>query len=315
MEVKTYNTVEIEQADKLFRAKILSPFLLHLTNTYTKNRYLSILYDIENVTGKSFLTLDKNDGEMYASILKMRDLKDNSILTMLRYLRSIASYTESVASEALAGTNFEDYESPFRFITSMIKKSNYIEPDRIPSMKQVNVFLKKLDKNGNSLIYLVVSLIIKCGLTSRELTELKHSDILISDDEKPYLKLKNEYGQRLVLLPDDVFSILDTYIDYVGISEDGYILKNKRNRKMSIRVLEKAYKDACNLYSFEYNMYDLRNAAAVCMLAGGATRDEVMDILGITNYWKSKYDKCVSQMYSYSATDMSNIFIKPFNYD
>jgi integrase len=289
-------------AYELFDSRVFPAFLLTLKTEKTKHSYMNIKNRIELLCGKPFLELTKQDGAYFINLLSA-ELSNNSLYTNISYIKSIANFTQRTAGEYLHGTKYASYTNPFCNFASDLAPSAFISENKVPSVKEINVFLKKC----NDHVLLACSLILKCGLSSSQLTELTVKD-LVTDNGLHYIHV-GSHENRYVYVPDDAFSIINSYIFKHGIAQGEYIFSNSVGARMSLRVLQKIYKKETEKYGFPYTMQDLRNTAATYMLAGGAGKQDVCSLLGITDIWGNKYDKCISKARTSTASEYSMLNI------
>ena len=88
-----------------------------------------------------------------------------------------------------------------------------------------------------------------------------------------------------------------------------YLFSNKKGNQLRIRDLERLYKKyVLDNMDQQYTLQDLRNAAVVYMLKGGASSGMVADYINIDYGWMHRYNTAVSKL-ELAAVDFSNIRI------
>lgn len=294
----------------LFDTVLFPAYRSHLKSPATRRSCLRLINEFETLCGKPFLLLNSDDGLMYATLLCAR-VKQSTAFMRLGHIKSIANFCEKNAEMYLSNTSFSGYKSPFAHIRQNLNSSDYIDSFSIPTPKQLNDFLEKC--NGET--RLVVSLIIKCGLLPKHVRALSLKQIIRLNDERYYIRLIDKGNERYVLIPDDMCEILFDYCTKHSPSFEGTVLKNKKGHCLSERTLEYRYKNEALKYGFSFTMQDLRNAAAAYMLSGGASRESVANLLGISQKWNARFDLAQDRIASFDANDYSLISIKPYNFD
>ncbi len=291
-------------AYELFNDVIFPEFLNNLKNEDSQKKYIAVKNKIESLCDKPFLHLTKEDGKLYCKFL-LSKYAYTTTCVRLSMLISLGNFCENTS--LTDETSFTSYTNPFFDIKKNLKNPYYIDENTIPSPKELNDFLA----NCNESIRLVTTLIVKCGLTPTDLIHLKFS-ALKKNEERTYISLFKDGYERYVMLPEDALLMIIAYITNNGLNNQNFIFCNTRNKPLSLRTLERWYKKECELYDFHYTMQDLRNASAAFMLAGGASKKNVTELLGISKKWNDRFDRCQDRIASFDASEYSVINLKPY---
>ncbi|MCR5836497.1 MAG: site-specific integrase [Lachnospiraceae bacterium] len=293
----------MSKASDIFDNVVFPEFLDTLRTNHSKVNYQRLKDDIEDTLKKPFLLLTREDGEAYAEILKTK-LAPTTVATRLGWIRSIAGFAEDNADRLMVGTAFYNYSSPFKYIRQCVSVSDMIDNEKLPVPEQINYFLE----NTSDEIRFITQLILKLGIKSEQIRNLNIKHI-VTDGKYRYLSVTDKGFERYILIPEDLEAAIDEYLETHKLV-DGYFLINSKGKPLSQRVLEKRYKKEADRLGFSFTMVDLRNAAASYMLAGGASREDVSGVLGITTNWISRFNYCVDNITTYSANNYSRLSIK-----
>ena len=130
---------------------------------------------------------------------------------------------------------------------------------------------------------------------------------------------KNHISSFLII-PDDLGTILDTYIVAENI-QSGALFTNIRKNRIKMRDTERllaSYTDKlvkAKKLRKHYTMQTLRHAAISYMLMGGASKDEVASYTGVTGKWMNRYDKIIADNVINVAANYNVININPSKID
>ena len=104
---------------------------------------------------------------------------------------------------------------------------------------------------------------------------------------------------RFLIIPDDIGTLLDRYIDAENIQSGAIFLNHRKNRikmrdteRLLASYTEKLVKS--RKLRRHYTMQTLRHAAISYMLIGGASKDEVAAYTGVTGKWMNRYDRIIA---------------------
>lgn len=281
--------------DKDIFEKIVFPEIIDsLQQEKSKKQYLQIKNNIEVLSGKPFVELTEEDGRNFAETLKKSGYASSTICIRMAIIRAIASFCEK----------FDDskYKNPFINLCKEYEMNSYIDESKIPSRSELKTFIDECPPR----IRLITTLTASLGLSTRDLTVLKVSDIHIdntSKEKNAYLLLRKNAYARYLYLPSDIKEQIERYIQYSGLNPNGYVFfSSVSNKNVSVRTMERWYKSEADKQTFNYTLQDLRNAAASYMIASGADVDDVQQALGLTQQMAFRYNKCVDKIIRCDAT-------------
>ena len=183
---------------------------------------------------------------------------------------------------------------------SLPEQDKILPKDAIPDTKEIdNLLSAALDANDNK-AFLIFSLVIKMGLTNQEICNLNKEYICRNQTGHLCINMppKNHIS-RFLIIPDDLGTILDTYIVAENI-QSGALFTNIRKNRIKMRDTERllaSYTDKlvkAKKLRKHYTMQTLRHAAISYMLMGGASKDEVASYTGVTGKWMNRYDRIIA---------------------
>lgn len=300
----------------------------------TKKEYWKVLCDYDRITGKDLIKLSVSDADMYFNSLIDRVNKEklaySTAVMRLSVIRSISEFIHKYNERH--GNNYENY---FRGYT-IPEPDKTINPESIPTPKELDGILKIMRKEKDLTALLIFLLGIKCGLTSKEISQIKRSHIFEEAGNNLCIKITKTVANtrrttpattvRIARLPKDISKLLDAFLssndnfnihcyDTCNDTLSPYIFTNKHGTNMKVRDIERLIKKYMDLamekkiINKTFTMQDLRHAAFVYMLKGGAGKEKVADYGGISTKWMSRYDKIVTSKTFDQAIDYSIIKI------
>lgn len=293
----------------------------------TRKNYFQVVKNYVNVTNISPENLTNEAALKYFNYLtnkvKNNELSYNTAamrLSVMRKLCDYIKYKKDLEKEPYINY-FKEYAIP--------EKDKTLKEEDIPTDKELDNLLLLASEVNDSLFYIVLSLVIKCGLRTSEICQLTNKSIYLDKDNTICLKIdKQKKVGRLIKLPKDVDFLFKNYLQghnikqYSDLQEDDvqYIFMNKRNTNLKVRDAERLLKKYIRKgvddkrISKEYTLQDIRHSAIKYMLLGGAGQDSVADYCGITERWMTRYNRVVNESSSLLAADLSVITIKPSSF-
>ena len=246
----------------------------------TRKEYWNVISSFDKLTGHDPLKLTRKDAMNYYNNLieKVNSgrLSYNTAVMRLSVMKSVCTFIETYTINH--GKRYVNYFESM----SLPEQDKILPKDAIPDTKEIdNLLSAALDANDNK-AFLIFSLVIKMGLTNQEICNLN-----------------KEYICRNLIIPDDIGTILDTYIVAENI-QSGALFTNIRKNRIKMRDTERllaSYTDKlvkAKKLRKHYTMQTLRHAAISYMLMGGASKDEVASYTGVTGKWMNRYDKIIA---------------------
>ena len=183
---------------------------------------------------------------------------------------------------------------------SLPEQDKILPKDAVPDAKEIDNLLSAALENNDNKAFLIFSFVIKMGLTNQEICSLNKE--FICRDKEGHLCFNmppKNHVSRFLIIPDDLGTLLDTYIEAENI-QSGAIFLNLRKNRIKMRDTERllaSYTEKlvkARKLRKHYTMQTLRHAAISYMLIGGASKDEVAAYTGVTGKWMNRYDKIIA---------------------
>lgn len=283
----------------------------------TRKEYYNVVRNFDKIIGHDPLSLSYEDAMAYYHDLLDRIEKNRlSYTTGLMRLSVMRSLCEFIRyhheNHGLSYTN--------HFATiSLPDIDKTIQQEELPTENELNTLLSLAKSSHDDKAFLIFSLVIKCGLTSNELSSLNIEYIVQDHQENICIQFPPKRRQtRIIKLPAEVAELLNQYVDQMGIYE-GPVFINKRKTRMKIRDAERILNKYIDLgieqksIKKHFTMQTLRHAAFSYMLKGGASPEAVAKYGGITTKWMSRYRKVTTFETEDQAIDYSIISINTRN--
>lgn len=242
-------------------------------------------------------------------------LSYNTAVMRLSVMKSVCTFIETYTIN-----HGKRYVNHFESM-SLPEQDKILPKDAIPDTKEIdNLLSEALDANDNK-AFLIFSLVIKMGLTNQEICNLNKEYICRNQTGHLCINMppKNHIS-RFLIIPDDLGTILDTYIVAENI-QSGALFTNIRKNRIKMRDTERllaSYTDKlvkAKKLRKHYTMQTLRHAAISYMLMGGASKDEVASYTGVTGKWMNRYDKIIADNIINVAANYNVININPSMFD
>lgn len=282
--------IECDYLSNKFKLQIWEDFSATLLNKKTVQQYAFLVADICNFCQRDFLELDSENVSSYFNFL-MEKYKDgihteNTLFVKRAQLHSMSNYIIKHASYL----GVEEYVfNPF--VNLKIPETDVIIGKQdIPSPEQLNEILA--NALNDSRLFVAISLVLRCGLTTGELVEIKMKHFFCDSANHFGLTIGNHEHKRFVKIPNDVMDIVRQHS--FSFEPDSYLLQNHKHEKMSYRYLNRLYHK--NVKNSLFNLSDIRKAAITYMLVGGASPGDVAVYTGTSPTWMFRYNKVVSEI-------------------
>jgi integrase len=283
----------------------------------TRTEYSNVIKGFVKLTGTDPCRLTKESADAYSSMLVERisagRLSYNTALMRISVMRSICEYIRYQKSRQ--GRAYYNY---FNDII-MPDEDKTIKKEQLPSEKEIDALLLLARENNDNKAFLLFALVIKCALTSSELSSMNVEHIVLDSKERLCIQfpVKNKTS-RIIRLPDDIGSLLNEYIDNNHIFEGPVFLNSRRTRlkvRDAQRILNRYIEDGIKQKKIfrHFTFQDMRHAAFGYMLKGGATEAEVAEYGGITTKWLPRYRQLIHSEDGTDTADYSIIQIKAKN--
>ena len=264
----------------------------------TRKEYWNVVRDFDRLTGHDPMKLTRKEALNYYNNLiekvNSNKLSYNTAVMRLSVMKSVCTFIETYTVNH--GKRYVNYFESM----SLPEQDKILPKDAIPDAREIdNLLSAALDANDNK-AFLIFSLVIKMGLTNQEICSLNKE--FICRDSKGHLCFNmppKNHISRFLIIPDDIGTLLDTYIEAENI-QSGAIFLNLRKNRIKMRDTERllaSYTEKLvksRKLRKHYTMQTLRHAAISYMLIGGASKDEVAAYTGVTGKWMNRYDRIIA---------------------
>ena len=275
----------------------------------TRKEYWNVVRDFDRLTGHDPLKLTRKEALNYYNNLiekvNASKLSYNTAVMRLSVMKSVCTFIENYTINH--GKRYVNYFESM----SLPEQDKILPKDAVPDAKEIDNLLSAAMNNNDNKAFLIFSLVIKMGLTNQEICSLDREFICRNKDGHLCFNMPpKKHISRFLIIPDDLASLLDTYIEAENI-QNGAIFLNIRNNRIKMRDTERllaSYTEKlvkARKLRKHYTMQTLRHAAISYMLIGGASKDEVAAYTGVTGKWMNRYDKIIAD----------NIINKAANYN
>ena len=280
----------------------------------TQQEYFAVIKSFVKITGKDPLKITQQACEQYVTYLRTRmesnRLSYTTALMRVSVMRTLCEYIKYTMNE-----KGYDYINYFNDI-SLPDIDKTLKEDMLPSTDELNNLLELTKNNSDSMAFLIFSLIIKCGLTSSEISNLNIEYIVLDINNNICINFQPKKGvSRIIKLPDDISKLIDKYIEANNIYE-GAVFLNKRHTRLKVRDAERILNKYIligqenGLIKKHFTMQSMRHASIQYMLKGGASEQAVANYTGITTKWMSRYRRVVNSALLADAADYNIIEIR-----
>lgn len=257
----------------------------------TKSVYSSKVSELCDYSKKDFLDINNSDVISFFDAVKMRS--NNSKCLWLRIFRSVAKNVDAIKDTSLT-ENF--------FIPEVIEQDIYVDPNKMPSLKSLDVLMAFLKDSEDEQLFLILSLLLETGLSINELISLKVGNVAIDTNGSVFLVFepKVEEGiKRYIPLSKNTALLLQKEGSKGEItSKSSAIFLNRKYRTpLQLRTVEKNLKKACLDAGIEsITLRNLKDIARAAMLKGGASVDSLSHQTGMTKTWFFRLDRLVKEL-------------------
>lgn len=280
--------------------QIWNDFAQNLKSEQSRKEYRHAVEEITNYLGKPFLEITALDSQSYFNQLQTTNMKRSTILVRQAKLRSFSNFL--LKNTAIYHLDYTF--NPFIRINFLPEQQKYIEPKHVPSIEEMNDLLSRSTRNIE--IFLILSLIIKCGLSVSELSRIQMQDFYLDQNNFPYLKVHARRKDRNIKITEDLVDILNDYFHYAKPTE--YLFENRNGNQLRIRDFERHFQKA--FPDSSYTLSDIRNGSISSMLSQGIPEKVVAEYLGIRPNWLRRYEKEIPEL-GLQAIELNHIVIRP----
>lgn len=264
----------------------------------TRKEYWNIVKDFDRLTGHDPMKLTRKEALNYYNNLiekvNSNKLSYNTAVMRLSVMKSVCTFIETYTVN-----HGKRYINHFESM-SLPEQDKILPKDAIPDAREIDNLLSAAFNANDNKAFLIFSLVIKMGLTNQEICSLNRE--FICHDSEGHLCFSmppKNHISRFLIIPDDIGTLLDRYIDAENIQSGAIFLNHRKNRikmrdteRLLASYTEKLVKN--RKLRRHYTMQTLRHAAISYMLIGGASKDEVAAYTGVTGKWMNRYDRIIA---------------------
>ena len=264
----------------------------------TRKEYWNVVRDFDRLTGHDPLKLTRKEALNYYNTLIEKvnagRLSYNTAVMRLSVMKSVCTFIETYTVNH--GRRYVNYFESM----SLPEQDKILPKDAVPDAKEIDNLLSAALENNDNKAFLIFSFVIKMGLTNQEICSLNKE--FICRDKEGHLCFNmppKNHVSRFLIIPDDLGTLLDTYIEAENIQSCAIFLNLRKNRikmrdteRLLASYTEKLVKT--RKLRKHYTMQTLRHAAISYMLIGGASKDEVAAYTGVTGKWMNRYDRIIA---------------------
>lgn len=283
----------------------------------TQKEYFAVIKNFSKLTGRDPLKINREAVSKYTDYIKEKlesgRLSYTTAQMRISVMRTICEYIRFIMNEK--GYEYFNYFNDI----SLPDIDKTIKEEMLPTVNELNYILEQAKKDNNDMVFIIFSLIIKCGLTSSEISSLNVEYIMLDINNNFCINFPSKKGvTRIIKLPDDISDLIDSYISTNAIYE-GALFYNKRKTRLKVRdaerILNKYIKRGIENKKIKkhFTMQSMRHAAIQYMLKGGASEEAVADYTGITTKWMPRYRRIVNSSLLSDAADYNIIEIRSKN--
>lgn len=268
------------------------PFSASLKHFKTMRNYLTEINRIATFLKCDFLDISPVMAQSYYDHMLTHDsLTIKSVHTKLGYCRSVASYI----ADNRDMLHMPDYMNPFSRV-DITAFNTYLEPDKVPSLEVIDKLLSVCKQNNDEQLYLILTLVVRCSLTTSQICALKTSMVRLDDSDACFLVLPNGTCDKVLPVPSDVASLLFHHINNIGKTE--YLFFNAKGGVLLQVPLQRKVAALSKAAGLDHivTLQDLRNSSIALMLAGGAPSLEVSTYCDIAPRWLFRFNTVIDSV-------------------
>lgn len=257
-------------------------FVSHFRNQNSAASYQSDTIEFLEFTEKSFLETTASDVENYYAIqqkkIKEKELQPSTVAKKIRELNSLAAYIEENKEYYHIKDNYQNHFAAY--LPHIEKMSKFAHSVPIEDIDKLLVAAQP-----NYMVYCIITLLYRMGLSSTEIVELMPEHFTIYDNGV-YLRIPKR--RETCFVPEDVYKIIEKYLSQR--IENKYLFYNSRGAKLNTMYISRMMKKYTTLAGIpSYSAESLRNSCAYTMFAYDAKPEQVAREMGVTESQIRRY--------------------------
>lgn len=266
-----------------FLCQVIWPdFTAHFRSETTKGSYQTDISEIMDYFQRDFLDIREAEVKEYFGILENKvnlgRLKPATMAKKFRELHSFAEYICEEREKYHVSEEYQDYYYPY--LKLVAKQEKFVKSIPIAHIDQLFVAAE-----GDSMVYSILTLLYRAGLTSTQITELRPEDFGAYENGV-YVHVSGR--EEACYIPEDAARVLDTYMSVRQANP--YLFYNKRGNKLNTMYISRMMQNCCRKAGIpSYSAESLRNTCGVTMYAYGAGDSQVAGQFGNTQIQIRRY--------------------------
>lgn len=225
--------------------------------------------------------------ETYQKCVEVFLRKTNKSLDQISK-KDVRLFLEYLSEKNLAGSTMNVYHMALRFLfENVLEKRMWIDikyskiPKKLPEVLSKEEVRKLLNGISNWKHRLMIEFLYGSGLRVSELIDMKIKDLEL---DKNYGYVRNGKGgkDRLVTLSKIVKEKIKNLIEMENLNEENFLFQSNRNKKYSIRTIQKIIKNSCKKSGIKRGIHPhtLRHSFATHLIENGYDVQNVQAMLG-----------------------------------
>lgn len=293
----------------IFYKQIWPRFSASFKTEKTRNDYFMLICAICDSSKKDFLELTGADAKAFFNEQLERHergkLRLSTIQVRFSRLHSIANF---ILQNGLSW-ELRDYQNPFLEV-ELPETNIYLTKEHVPDLAQMDAILSMCKDDPQ--LYVAVSIVIRCSLTTSELCSLKRNQIIVDSTNHFGFILGKNHQKRIVKIPNDIVVLINELIEtYSSNCESLFV--NTRGDALTPRGLQRLYQKYVSFPegTYSYTLSDLRNGSIAYLLSlDGVNVNDVAKYAGVDPGWMHRYDSVIPEL-QFAPLDLANITINP----
>lgn len=268
--------------------KIWKLFSKRFRNANSCNVYFGDINEFLDYCKKDFLDITQIDADQFYHYLHEKVKQDLLRLTTvkkkIKELHKFSDFIIEIAQQELVKIPHTFDNFFYRYAVQYFAEE---EIKKVPTLTEID---KLMDVAKNDIMtYTILAIVERIGLKSTDICNLKPNDI-IRDGKESFLIIKRKKEREIRLIPEDVWIILEDYLNHRLHYE--YLFYNKWGKKLNTQYFHLKMRTLTEQAGVpHYSLKDLRNVCGIVLFAYGVKPKQVAQQLGITTMHVGRYDK------------------------
>ena len=207
-----------------------------------------------------------------------KELQPSTVAKKIRELNSLSTYIEENKEYYHIKDNYQNHFAAY--LPHIEKMSKFAHSVPIEDIDKLLIAAQP-----NYMVYCIITLLYRMGLSSTEIVELMPEHFTIYDNGV-YLRIPKR--RETCFVPEDVYKIIEKYLSQR--IENKYLFYNSRGTKLNTMYISRMMKKYTTLAGIpSYSAESLRNSCAYTMFAYDAKPEQVAREMGVTESQIRRY--------------------------